>query len=571
MKAMHYLKVAGGPAVAVEKDFFTVGYGAGYDLAVPGTGSGILFSLQGRLLIPGDTKLRVNGKPVSDAIELSDCDRIEWADGSGVCLGEPPAREETDESLAILKALSRGASVDDALELMVASAGAESGAILCETPDSSAWTILASAGAEAPRRKALVSHTVLGEAIRTKQTIYVESLIGHRWEAQASLMEASVQSLACVPLTTGRDEVFGALFLSTKSPGRAIDRAALEGLRVVATHAALLASARRALSDAKAENRQLRAEPVMSGNIVFAAANPANPMHGVAERIAKLSGHDLSVLIRGETGTGKELVAREIHERGPRAKGPFVAINCAAIPPTLMESLLFGYAKGAFTGAVKDRAGKIVQAHRGTLFLDEIGDLSADLQTKLLRVLQEKEVEPVGGERTVSVDIRVLSATHQDLEALVREGKFRKDLYYRLNGATISIPPLRLRGGDDILLLADYFLARQAPDYVFAPDAVARLRTHKWPGNVRELEQVVSRAVALSPSSRIPAEALELVADFDESATASAATLREGKGKFTQEMLKRALSESGGNRSRAATLLGISERTLYRLLAAERG
>ena len=217
------------------------------------------------------------------------------------------------------------------------------------------------------------------------------------------------------------------------------------------------------------------------------------PMRALAADLEKVGRSAASVLIRGETGTGKELVARRLHALSPRSQGPFVALNCAAVPETLLESELFGHRKGAFTGADRDRAGRFREAHGGTLFLDEIGDLPAAAQAKLLRVLQERIVEPLGGGAAVDVDVRVLAATHRDLKALAASGEFRDDLYYRLCVVELVLPPLRDRG-DDVVLLARCFLESFGHRAGLTPEAVSALRRHTWPGNVRELRNAIERA-----------------------------------------------------------------------------
>ncbi|MGZ3700065.1 MAG: sigma-54 interaction domain-containing protein, partial [Bdellovibrionota bacterium] len=288
-------------------------------------------------------------------------------------------------------------------------------------------------------------------------------------------------------------------------------------------------------------------------------------------KITKLAGTPLSVLLLGETGTGKDVVAREIHGRSARAAKPLVAVNCAAIPATLLESTLFGYEKGAFTGAERAQPGKFMQAQGGTLFLDEIGDLPLELQAKLLRVLQDRKVEPLGAREAVAVDIRILAATHQNLEEAVRSGRFRQDLYFRLNGATIKIPPLRERRGD-ILPLAQHFLARAGAELKLSCDAIEALQMHPWPGNVRELEQVITRAGLLAEGTEIQVSDLELQKEnpgATDYSLGSFATLEEAQLAFTRDFVERALERSGGNRAETAQSLGVSERTLYRILRSD--
>jgi DNA-binding NtrC family response regulator len=290
--------------------------------------------------------------------------------------------------------------------------------------------------------------------------------------------------------------------------------------------------------------------------------------------IGMLSGTRAPVLIRGETGTGKELVARAIHEYSPWASEPFVAINCTALAESLLESELFGHVKGAFTGAVADRRGKFELAGSGTIFLDEIGDTSPAFQAKLLRVIQEKEFHPVGGERARKTQARVVAATHRPVEELVRQGKFREDLYFRLRVVEIRIPPLRERR-DDIPVLAEHLLARAArelkKDVRTIPPAVMRmLQEHDWPGNVRELENAILRAAVMARGSALSPEGFSLAPSVAAPAPASA---EEGDGMMTlgqaqQRHVERVLAHTRGNKSQAARILGISRPRLDRLLAA---
>jgi DNA-binding NtrC family response regulator len=289
-------------------------------------------------------------------------------------------------------------------------------------------------------------------------------------------------------------------------------------------------------------------------------------MQTVFEQIAAVAGSDATVLLVGESGTGKELVARAIHWNGPRRSGPFVAVNCAAIPDALLESELFGHEKGAFTGADRKRRGLFAEANAGTLFLDEIADMSLALQAKLLRALQDKTVRPLGGNEEVRLDVRVISATNRDLAARVREGTFRDDLYYRLAVIPMRLPSLRERG-DDITLLAQHFLARAAGRAGrrfdgFAPDAMAWLMKQRWPGNVRQLENVVERAATLARGTAITLA--DLSTEFfgvGGPGTAFRPTLEE----LEREYIDRVLAETKGDKVAAARILGVSVRTLQRL------
>jgi len=295
------------------------------------------------------------------------------------------------------------------------------------------------------------------------------------------------------------------------------------------------------------------------------------------------------VLIRGESGTGKELVARAIYQHSLRAEKPFLVINCVAIPENLLESELFGYEKGAFTGAAHRRVGKIEQANGGTVFLDEIGDMPFSIQAKILRLLQEKSIERLGGRETIPVDVRILAATNRDLENALAKGRFREDLYYRLKVVTISLPPLRERP-DDIPLLTNFFISRHAADLGMVNpgitrDAVTTLTSNQWPGNVRELSNTIQKALIFSRGAPIQAEdvaqalnAEEVTSEPDPKATEdvirrwirSAMTSEDGKHTFEQIMdrfagllIGEALNSTAGNRSRAAKLLGLSRPTLH--------
>jgi two-component system NtrC family response regulator len=281
------------------------------------------------------------------------------------------------------------------------------------------------------------------------------------------------------------------------------------------------------------------------------------------ERIAK---SDASVLITGESGTGKELVASAIHQLSSRAKGPFVAINCAAIPDSLLEAELFGHEKGAFTGAIRQTNGKIEQANGGTLFLDEIGDIPLSTQVKLLRFLEDRIIERVGGRKSIQIDARIVTATNQDLPKLISESQFREDLFYRINEIGIKLPALRDRG-EDIVLLANFFLRKYAKDMGrsfrgFSKEAASALMQHAWRGNVRELENRVKRAAIMAEGSLVTVADLDLV----DSADAPLATMREVRQRAERVALDQALARADGNLSKVAALLEISRPTLYELL-----
>ena len=299
----------------------------------------------------------------------------------------------------------------------------------------------------------------------------------------------------------------------------------------------------------------------------------SRPIRAVYDLISRVAVTEAPVLILGESGTGKELVARAIHDASPRAQGPFVALNCAAVPPSLIESELFGHVKGAFTDARRAREGLFVQASGGTLFLDEVADLPLELQPKLLRALQEQEVRPVGGSEEIAFDARIITATNADLEARVEADRFRGDLMYRIDVVRIDLPPLRDRGRD-ILLLAQHFLDKYGEESgaprTLAEDAAAKLLAYDWPGNVRELENCVQRALALARHEQIVVDDLptkireyrsdRVMLSFED--TEELVTLDELEARYIRKVLEMV----GGNKSKAARLLGVDRRSLYRRL-----
>jgi len=317
----------------------------------------------------------------------------------------------------------------------------------------------------------------------------------------------------------------------------------------------------------EAENRRLAARVAASGT-GFGGVIAASPeMALVTRTLERVAPANVAVMLLGASGTGKEVLARGIHDASPRARGSFVAINCAAIPETLLESELFGHEKGAFTGAIKTTEGKIEQAAGGTLFLDEIGDVPLTLQVKLLRFLQERVIERVGGRKSIPVDTRIVCATHQDVDAMVAAGRFREDLYYRLAEIVVRIPSLAERSGD-AALLARHFLAKYARTMNagvtgLAPDARAAIDGWSWPGNVRELENRIKRAVIMADGKLITAADLDLGGTAD---TADGLNLRAAREVADRKAIRRALSRAGGNISSASRLLGISRPTLYDLL-----
>jgi len=411
---------------------------------------------------------------------------------------------------------------------------------------------------------ARVSDSIVQKVVRTRRPLVVaDALHDEEWSSSSSVVNLKLCSVMCAPLTA-RGQVFGVIYLGNDNVVDLFDVRALETLTIFSAQASLLLQNALLLDDLRRENEVLReaAESRRYGELVGAGAS----MREVYRRIEKVAATDVTVLLEGETGTGKELVAREIHRRSARSRGPFVAVNCAAIPEGLMESELFGHVKGAFTGAIATRPGRFQAAAGGTLFLDEIGEMPLALQVKLLRALQDRAVVKVGDTRPESVDIRVVAATNKVLDEEVRRGTFREDLYYRLHVISIRLPPLRDRG-DDVLVIARWFLQRATREFGsrtrgFAPAAVAAMRKYRWPGNIRELENRVKKAVVLADGPLVTADDLDLRAEELEAVMPLAQALEEYRKRYINDVLER----NGGNRTKTAKDLDVDPRTVFRHL-----
>ncbi|MFO7930774.1 MAG: nif-specific transcriptional activator NifA [Thermodesulfobacteriota bacterium] len=376
-------------------------------------------------------------------------------------------------------------------------------------------------------------------------------------------------SFICVPIKK-EQKVIGTLGADLPHDP---DRSLAEGEKILSVVAAMIATQvihleriRREKERLRAENERLQMELEKKYRIKNIVGN-SNKMREVYQMISQVARSNATVLIRGESGTGKELVGNAIHYNSSRASHPFVKVNCAALPANLIESELFGHEKGAFTGALHQKAGKFELAHKGTLFLDEIGSVTPDVQAKLLRVLQERELERVGGNKTVKVDVRIIAATNKNLEQSVAEGSFRSDLYYRINVFPIYLPPLRERK-TDILALADYFLEKYVRENEkeilrFSTPAIDMLMAYHWPGNVRELENCIERAVLLCEGKVIHSYHLPpTLQTGEESGTLPSQTMDEAVGKLEREMIIDALKHTRGNMSQAAQTLGTTLRKI---------
>lgn len=408
-----------------------------------------------------------------------------------------------------------------------------------------------------------LSDSILKRVRKTKRPIMLEDALGHKeWSASASVIDLKLRSVLCVPLLD-RGEVKGVIFVGHKQ-AKVFSENSLDVSIVFAAQACLLLGQQQRFEELTRQKSELETELATArlGSIV----GTCESMRNVLRRVRRVATTDVSVLITGETGTGKELIAREIHRCSHRASGPFVVVNCGAIPENLLESELFGHVQGAFTGAISDRPGRFQAAHGGTLLLDEIGEMPLLLQVKLLRALQEKVITPVGADRDQSVDIRVVAATHRSLTDEVQEGRFRDDLYYRLDVVTIEPPPLRDRDSD-LEILAKYFLARESGVLKrtftgFSTKCLNTMYKYRWPGNIRELENRVRKAIVMGEGPEIEAEDMGLHTEHIEDVV----PLAEAKERFQREYIQRILERNGGNRTRTAKELGVDPRTIFRHL-----
>jgi transcriptional regulator with GAF, ATPase, and Fis domain len=440
----------------------------------------------------------------------------------------------------------------------------EEGEVGDESGSTFAWERKPGAGKEV-RVSRTIARQVASEGVALLSN---DALEGPDFSEAASLMAAQTRSLLAVPLTAS-GATFGVIYLATSDPIAWFDEDHLQLCAAVAAVAAIAIEKLRRVEWLERENRRLRDELDLGHNMI----GESRRMREVYQRIARVSPTDSTVLILGESGTGKELAAHAIHQNSPRADSPFVAINCAALTETLLESELFGHEKGAFTGALAQKKGKLEIAQGGTLFLDEIGEMPMPQQAKLLRVLQAREFERVGGARTLKADIRVIAATNRDLETAIKQGAFRQDLYYRLNVVDLRLPPLRERQAD-IPLLASYFVARYAAKCKrhvrgLSPAARAALLAYDWPGNVRELENAIELAVVLGSDELIQLEDLpEAVLEVESAAPAggAAADYHEAVKEAKKQLILRACEQSGGSYVEAAKLLNVHPNYLHRLI-----
>ena len=470
-------------------------------------------------------------------------------------------------------------SVDELLEALldgvIEITGAARGAVLLvDTADDERDTPRVRAARDV-RRDAIedeaggISDSIVRHVVESKKPIIVsDALTDTTFASSDSVVALKLSSVMCAPLLS-QGEVIGALYVGNDAIKHLFTRQQLDILIIFASQASMILQNAMLLTALRADKEKLSAElsETRFGEVIGACPS----MVEVFRKLQKVAGTDIGVLIQGETGTGKELIAHEVHRRSNRADGPFVIVNCGAIPENLIESELFGHVKGAFTGAVASRQGKFQAANGGTLFLDEVGELTAALQVKLLRALQEHVVYRVGDSRPEKCDIRVLAATNRNLEEMIKTGEFREDLFYRLNIVTLWLPPLRERG-EDIFIIAKVLLSKFADEYSsdvrgFSPAALTAIRKYDWPGNIRQLQNRIKKALVLCDETILTPEDLDLGPEQQTGIL----PLEKAKEDFQRKYVLEALARNNGNRTQTARDLGVDPRTIFRYLEKEPG
>lgn len=457
------------------------------------------------------------------------------------------------------------------LELLFEVVPARRGAILLTNNQADASDEFSSVFAvdriEGAGHRVNVSRTIVRRVINDGASILINEDDSNPELKTESLIAARSRSVLCVPLIM-HERKLGVIYLDSDDPQARFDENHLQMVTAVAAISAVAMHNARNFEDLENENARLMVDADIEHNMV--GESPL--LQRVYQLISKVAPTDSTVLIFGESGTGKELAARAIHRNSKRADKPFIGVNCAAFAETLLESELFGHERGAFTGALLQKKGRLELAEGGTIFLDEIGDLSPSLQTKLLRVLQEREYERVGGTRTIKIDIRLLAATNRDLEEAIKKGSFRQDLYFRLNVVGLTMPPLRERR-DDIPLLANYFARKYAEKcnrrvMGISSEARKRLMAYDWPGNVRELENAIERAIVLGTTEQILADDLpEPVVEAEATTSSEAASsYHEQVVQTKKRMIADAMKQANGNYTAAAKLLNLHPNYLHRLI-----
>ena len=485
------------------------------------------------------------------------------------------ANAPIDQLKAISSWVSSVQDLDKLLQLIIESAtgvvGAEAASLLLLDPKTNSLYFKVATGAKGEAVKDFrvkVGQGIAGHVAQTGQPLLIaDAGQDNRWMRQISdSIDYETRSMACVPLNIN-DKTIGVVQVINKNDDTQFTQSDMDVLEEFSSLAALAIGSARNLEQVRKENLDLKKELGQKHQII----GKSIILEKVLEDAQKLSRTKTTALIQGESGTGKELLARLIHRESPRREKPLVVLNCAALPETLLESELFGYEKGAFTGAVGRKTGKFEAAHEGTLFLDEIGEMAPGIQAKLLRVLQEGVFYRVGGNTPITVDVRVLSATNKNLKKEVEEGKFREDLYYRLNVVQLNIPPLRERL-EDVVYLTEHFLEvfkkeTGLSNLTISESAMEKMSRYNWPGNVRELRNAIERAVVMGNGKTIMPEDLPIAASLPKFAGLKVGlTLDEALNEFKKEFILLNLKHTGGNRSKAAKVMDIQRTYLSRLI-----
>ncbi len=597
MAMLRYFPAEGAPRLfAIHKPVTTIGSGEGNDVHIDDRG---LFEHHAQVVFTGrdfqieeldrNAEITINGKKKRRA-RLVDGDRVSLGSAHlGFSMfselprvhGTPPGQSNEIAGLRKLfqfsERLMTSRSVDDLLELLldgvIEVTGAGRGAVLMVDSSDGASTELRLRALRNVQRSAIedasgaISDSIVRHVVETKRPLIVsDALNDTTFGKSESVVALQLSSVMCAPLLSQGD-VIGVLYVGNDEIKHLFVRSQLDLLFIFAGQASLILQNAMLLTALREDKQKLTKElsDKRFGEIIGACPS----MLEVFRKLEKVAGTDISVLVTGETGTGKELIAHELHTRSNRSSGPFVTVNCGAIPENLIESELFGHVRGAFTGAVASRPGKFQQANGGTLFLDEIGELALPLQVKLLRALQERVVYRVGDSKPERCDIRVIAATNRNLEEMVREGTFREDLYYRLNVVNLWLPPLRERGEDTFIiakaLLAKYADELGSPVKGFSPAALTAIRKYPWPGNIRQLENRVKKGLVLCDRSLLSAEDLDLT----EEAQSPIVPLEKAKEDFQRRYVMEVLERNNGNRTQTARDLGVDPRTIFRYLERE--
>ncbi len=599
MAMLRFFPAAGSPRVfAIHKPVTTIGRSEGNDVYIDDPS---LLEHHAQIVFTGrdfqleelerSAEITINGKKKRRA-RLVDGDRITFGEaqlGFSMFSELPRGRSDTpgqsDDIAGLRKLLEfserlmTSRSVDDLLEALldgvIEVTGAAKGAVLMVDSSEGATPQLRVRVMRNVQREAMedaggsISDSIVRHVIETKRPIIVSDAVNDvNFGKSESVVALKLSSVMCAPLLS-QGEVIGVLYVGNDAIKHLFVRPQLDLLVIFAAQASLILQNAMLLTALREDKQKLTKElsDKRFGEIIGACPS----MLEVFRKLEKVAGTDISVLVTGETGTGKELIAHELHTRSNRASGPFVTVNCGAIPENLIESELFGHVRGAFTGAVASRPGKFQQANAGTLFLDEIGELALSLQVKLLRALQERVVYRVGDSKPERCDIRVIAATNRNLEEMVREGTFREDLYYRLNVVNLWLPPLRERG-DDTFIIAKALLGKYAdelnsPVRGFSPAALTAIRKYPWPGNIRQLENRIKKALVLCDRNLLAAEDL----DLGDEAQAPIVPLEKAKEDFQRQYVMEVLERNNGNRTQTARDLGVDPRTIFRYLERESG